>query len=517
MKKLLSIILMLTLLVGLTVSIPLESSAEGTIVLIYESETAPVVDGSVDAAYRQIATSSNDPTGNIVRNEGCTVDDYMEVYACWNGDSLYLLLKVTCNDPHVAYMDNASEHFIFNAHYLMTALCPDNPYKDIYKGDQEDGTWTWGGLYTAQLVYEWTIINPSQDSESDIADHFLSMSSTEGFEYKVVTDGGFDYYEQKIPLESLKTGKVANGVPAEVGSLFGFAFLVGLSDFGTGYAPTTFTDKVYLSDYFTGDKYIQGMAYCKLASDLNNDDNNETSKEEKPSAITATYDLFPAITNWKNADVNGTSVVYSYSKGVSTFSGSVAGTYPSTTGTLDKTIYLAEGTYLVYDMNVDTGSVSFRLNGSTQINTLISDNIEAGTDNLLAGEYTGYITYEDLAALLGTTDDGLVAITDVTVFSVDGATCTINTFEFDPSYVPSEDPDPSEEPDISEEPSEEPDISEEPSEEPTVSADPSEEVSDTSAPVENGGSLTWLWIVIAVVVIAAAVAAFLIIKKKKAD
>ena len=95
MKKLLSIILMLTLLVGLTVSIPLESSAEGTIVLIYESETAPVVDGSVDAAYRQIATSSNDPTGNIVTNEGCTVDDYMEVYACWNGDSLYLLLKVT--------------------------------------------------------------------------------------------------------------------------------------------------------------------------------------------------------------------------------------------------------------------------------------------------------------------------------------------------------------------------------------------------------------------------------------
>lgn len=515
-KKLLSVLLIFTLVLGLTAAFALESSA-ASIALIYESANDPVIDGVVDSeGYRLICETGSDPTGNLKTWEGCTVDDTMQLYACWKGDYLYIAVKVVCNGEHVAYMDNASEHFIFNAHYMMTCMCPGDPYQDVYKGDQEDGTWSWGALYNASHVWEWTIINPSQDTDSDISDHFRNMSAQEGFEYKVATADGYDTYEQKIPLSKVLNSTQTGGIKGEVGSLFGLGFMIGLTDVGTGYVATD--DEVYFSDYFTGDKYINGMAYCKLASDIDHSNDPDTSEPKAPTAIDEQYDIFPQLDGlWTKTDSNGSTIDITYSAGTTVISGSASGAWPSAIANFPKTVYIGEGTSLVYDLSFEVGKTSIRLNGEKHVHALMSDNLEDGTNDLLPGSYSGAITYEQLVELLGADENGLVAITDMTVFTVDGAEITINTFKFDPSYVP-----PVVEPEVSEpetDDSSEPedDDSSEPADESTPVVDDSSApaTSDDASEEKDGNNGLIIGIVVAVVVIAAIVV-FVVLKKKKA-
>lgn len=514
-KKLLSVLVILTLVLGLTAAFALESSA-ASIALIYESATDPVIDGVVDSeGYRLVCETGADPTGNLKTWEGCTVDDTMQLYACWKGDYLYLAVKVVCNGDHVAYMDNASEHFIFNAHYMMTCMCPGDPYQEVYKGDNEDGTWTWTALYNASHVWEWTIINPSQESTSDIDNHFRNMSAQEGFEYKVTTADGYDTYEQKIPLSKVVNSTQAGGIKGEVGSLFGLGFMIGLTDVGTGYVATD--DEVYFSDYFTGDKYINGMAYCKLASDIEKDPSDIPAEPAAPEAIDEQYDIFPQLDGlWVATPHDEATVTVTYSQGTTVIGGSISGKWPSASATLPKTIYLGEGTSLVYDFSFDVGTTSIRVNDQKELHKLIPDApIESGSGDLQPGTYSGAISYEQLVELLGADENGLVRIDSFTIYSVNGAEITFNTFKFDPSYVP-----PVVEPEVSE-----PETSEEPSTVP--SEDPSEDESvpanDSSAPTtsddaseEKGGNTGLIiGIVVAVVVVVAIVVVVVVVSKKK--
>ena len=520
MKKLLSILITLTLVLGLTAAFAFESSAAG-IVSIYEAAKDPVVDGKIDSeGYRLICKTGDDATGYLKTWEGCTVDDSMELWACWKGDFLYIAVKVVCNGEHVAYMDNAGEHYIFNAHHLMTCICPDDPYKNCYVGDNEDGSWSWGGLYNKQFIYEWTIINPSQDTDSDIADHFCGMSGLEGFEYKVVTEGGFDVYEQKIPLSKMTTSEAPNGVKGQVGSLFGFGFQLGLTDWGTGYTDETYQDYVYYSEYFTGAKKVVGMAYCKLVSDIEKEPSQEESTEEPaaPEAMDTVCDIFPTLDGlWTKTDHDGASVNIEYSQGKTVINGSVSGTWPSATANFPTTLYVGEGTYLVYDFSFESGTTSIRFNADRAIHTLIPDApLESGSDDLQPGEYSGAISYEQLAELMGTNEDGLVVINGFTVYSVNGAEITFNTFKLDPAYVPPvvEDPDDESLPAESETESE---TESEPEDESVPATDDS--TGDTSAPAgeEDGGNTGLIiGIVAGVVAIVAIVVVVVILKKKKA-
>ncbi len=516
MKKLLSILITLTLVLGLTAAFAFESSAAG-IVSIYEAAKDPVVDGVIDSeGYRLVCKTGDDLTGYLKTWEGCTVDDSMELWACWKGDFLYIAIKVVCNGEHVAYMDNAGEHYIFNAHHLMTCVCPDDPYKDCYVGDNEDGSWSWGGLYNKQFIYEWTIINPSQTTDADIADHFCGMSGLEGFEYKVVTDGGYDVYEQRIPLSKMTTSEAPNGVKGQVGSLFGFGFQLGLTDWGTGYTDETYQDYVYYSEYFTGAKKVTGMAYCKLVSDIAKDPSEESATEpQAPTAIDTVCDIFPTLDGlWVKSDVNGDSINIEYSQGKTVVNGSTAGNWPSAKAVFPTPVYVGEGTYLVYDLSFEVGKTSIRLNGENYVHTFMSDNLEANTQDLLPGEYSGAISYKQLVELLGANEDGLVAITDMTVFTVDGAEITFNTFKLDPAYVP-----PVVEPDDpSEAPSEDPDAESEPEDESVPTAESTPVVDDSTPADDSEGGKTGLIIGIAagVVAIVAIVVVVVILKKKKA-
>ncbi len=527
MKKLLSILITLTLVLGLTAAFALESSAAG-IVGIYEAETAPVVDGVVDSeGYRLVCKTGEDPTGYLNTWEGCEVEEDMELWACWKGDFLYIAVKVVCNEPHVAYdswTTRQEEHFIFNAHHMMTCICPDDPYKACYVNpDSEDGSWDWGGLFNKQFIFEWTIINPSQESDTDVCDHFCGMSGLEGFEYKVTTEGGFDVYEQKIPLSKMTTSEAPNGVKGQVGSLFGFGFQLGLSDYGTGYANSgeerDFNDYVYYSDYFAGAKKVIGMAYCKLVSDLVKDPTQEESTEEPeaPTAMDTVCDIFPTLDGlWTYTECNGTNVNIEYSQGKTVVSGSTSGNWPSATAKFPTTLYVGEGTYLVYDFSFEAGTTSLRFNDTYAIHTLIPDApLESGSDDIQAGEYSGAISYEQLVELMGANEDGLVVINSFTVYSVNGAEITFNTLKLDPAYVP-----PVVEPDDTSLPEESDpvDTESEPEDESVPATDDS--TADTSAPVsgeEDGGNTGLIiGIVAGVVAIVAIVVVVIILKKKKA-
>lgn len=521
-KKLFSILLALSLVFGFTAAVSLESSASG-VVDIYESLTDPVIDGVIDeGAYRFVCATGNDPAGNIVTWPDCRVDDTMELYACWKGDFLYLAVKVVCNEPHIAYRNDATGHFIFNAHYMMTCLCPDNPYKDEYLGDNDDGSWSWTALYNAGFVYEWTMINPSQESDSDIADHFRDMSAKAGFEYKVATAGGYDIYEQKIPLSQVTTNAAPTGIKGEVGALFGFGFAIGLSDHGFGYADKPeewpdyidHDDMVYYSDYFTGDKNIRGLAYCKLMSDLEKDPDDEQSEAPAPTAIDTPYDIFPQLDGlWTMTENGGQNVAVTYSQGKTVINGSTVGNWPAATAKFPSTVYIGEGGYLVYDFSFETGLFSLRMNGTNYVHQLMTDNCEDGSGDMLPGTYKGAISYEQLAELLGTTEDGLVAITDMTVFSVSGAEITFNAFRFDPSYVPSDVPEVSE-PEVSEPAESTPEDEESVDDNVSSTVTDNSDVSDTDD--DNGGNLGLIiGIAVAAVAIIAVVAAVLVLKKKK--
>lgn len=544
MKKILTLALVLALLCSFAAAFQIQASALGDVLLIYDTKDEIKIDGKRDLGYNLISYNGDKKDGNWVPNADLHVDGKAYLYACWDVNNLYLYVEVPCNEEHSSYMDNASQHYIFNGHHAMWALLPDNPYQDKYYGDLDDGRYNWSTLNSAGFMYEFTTICDSRTGDTVTTDHFKDLTQKAGFQCVCLADGKKDTYEVQIPLKDVSTPSTPDGIPAEEGSLFGFGFRLGLIDTGTegadgtGYADDTmdeYRQNVQYSDYFTGAKFPQGLAYAKLAASVT-----------EPKKIRRNYEVFPsAAGQWKQEENGGTNCTVTVSKSVATIKGSKSGTWPRAYVEYEAPLLVDPKTsYLVYNFDVEDGEFSIRFNGDDELTRLITDNVDSGSGDILPGHYEGYVSFADIAEQYGKNDKGYYQIDSLDVFSVNGSVTTVNVFNIDPKFeAPAPvDPDPtSDVPDESSdaepvESSDEPVVesSDEPvaesSDEPVAEssevqpAESSEQPAESipaeqsePAPAQSSGLPVWAWILIGVgcaAVIGCVI--FLILKKKKA-
>lgn len=244
----------------------------------------------------------------------------------------------------------------------------------------------------------------------------------------------------------------------------------------------------------------------------------------KPEALDGKYDIFASldgkwVINAHTLDSGETATpVVTYADGVATLTGSVAGSWPSVTATLETPVLLGEGAYFVYDFSFVNGSTSILFNG-TQVQSLFEGaSVDPGSGDIYGADYKGAVSYDDLAGLLGTNEDGLVEITSIQLYTVNTAELTYNTFEFDSAYVPTETPD-----DTSDEVSEPADDSSEPADDSSAPAaddesEPAADESDASVPTgdeKTKNPATGVIIGIVVGVVAIVVVVVIVVKKKK--
>lgn len=290
MKKIIIFLFVIFVIIPL---FSINAAAETDATSIYKTAVAPVIDGELDDCYRLVSDSTFNFKLFTVKTKPGVKND-VEFYACWDNDFLYIFVRAVCNEPHVAYMDNATEHYIFNAHYMMTAICPDDPTKSVYTGTADDkGGWAWGALSSAKHMYEWTIIEDSRNGNNVISEHFNFINSKAGFEYDVRSADGFDCYEQKIPLKLLNTPQAPNGVKMAEGEVFGFGFAIGFTDVGIGYANEP--DVVNFSDYFHEYKIVNALMVLSLESDLA--PGEESSADETSDEVSDNSDELSAETS----------------------------------------------------------------------------------------------------------------------------------------------------------------------------------------------------------------------------
>ncbi|MEG2004049.1 MAG: hypothetical protein RR057_05570, partial [Clostridia bacterium] len=231
MKKIVSLILTVLLLcsvASIAVSAIDENVGKNRPVNIYEIKTAPVIDGKVgDKEYYSIFTWPGD---SVAQGRG----DYIKnleasAYMCYDADYLYYAVVTECDDPHVAFADNDAQHWIFNAHHLMTTIIPDVPTKEIYPtADKFD----WGVIFNGGYCYEWTLIFDSKTKKAVMADHFSALSAEKNVKYAASSEKGFDTYEIAIPWTSMKSKIQPTALTAKEGTVFGFDFTLGLTDIG---------------------------------------------------------------------------------------------------------------------------------------------------------------------------------------------------------------------------------------------------------------------------------------------
>jgi len=256
-------------------------------ITIWKTAQAPKIDCVLEDSYQLIADSQKNPSLFDIKNkQKQNVQHHVQIYACWDKDYLYLYVKASCNDPHIAYRDDAAMHWIFNAHYVMTAILPDDPTKEIYKGTNDDqGGWDWSTLYNKNYLYEWTTIYDSKKNERDRADHFGALGNKTGYDYQAKSEKGYDIYEERIPLKQLSTSVVPAGLKPAVGSVFGLGVSVGFVDVGTDYKEEEQVNTNF-SKYFDGkSKNLSALTLCKLDSNL--DESEESEAEETSSAASS--------------------------------------------------------------------------------------------------------------------------------------------------------------------------------------------------------------------------------------
>ncbi len=240
MKKLLALVLALAMVLSaatVLVSAEDEDDIVNREIKIYEADKAPTLDGKIeDDEYKLVSEWPLDDDFIVSRGDYAkNIKAYF--YMCYDADYLYYAVKTECEEPHVAVMDNEHKRYVFNAHYLMSLIIPDDPTrvdeetgKNIYPGQEAD----WSALANGGYAYEWTTIYPSETVGSTtegspfVTDHFLNMSSQ--LQFSTGSADGYDYYEMAIPWTALKNKYNPDGVKVEKGSVFGFDCTVGLTN-----------------------------------------------------------------------------------------------------------------------------------------------------------------------------------------------------------------------------------------------------------------------------------------------
>ena len=219
------------------------------------------------------------------------------------------------------------------------------------------------------------------------------------------------------------------------------------------------------------------------------------------------YPLLESSIAWTSNAHGGAAVEITEKDGTFVFSGSVSGTWPSVSGDYlePKKVDVAHYS-LHYDFTLDAGNTNITFHFDSYrfplSNTSIGDvNYEAGSGDLLPGDYEGTVRLSDFVAsnanLYGTPFDqsvvieGMLSFTGITVYSVNGGVITVRALELVPDEGYEPDPEPvSDEPTpVTDDPNSEPEpVSDEPapvSDEPAPVSDEPAPVSDEPAPVSD--------------------------------
>ncbi len=300
MKKTLSLITAVIMVVACFASLAINVSAEDVDnreFTVYMVTTAPVVDGVIGADEYPLVTSWPADTDMFARGDYVkSIEAYF--YMCYDADYLYYAVKTECDAPHVAMMDNDNQHYVFNAHHLMSLIIPDDPTKDIYP----DSSATWSDLYNGGFCYEWTMIYTSEAvtggheaNEAFATDHFSNLIAGGNASYACGNDGDWDTYEIRIPWGVMSSAKQATPLTGTEGTVFGMDFSIGLTNVNddpdvianTGYDGTDGIYKgnyLYLADCYaaTGAKALNGCAVMTLGGEYTNipDLSDEETSEE---------------------------------------------------------------------------------------------------------------------------------------------------------------------------------------------------------------------------------------------
>lgn len=249
-------------------------------VSIYETETAPVVDGVVnEGEYGDpIAVW---PTDSIMQYKGDYAKNIdVKIYMCYDAENLYYAVVTECDDPHIAY--NEGDHYIFNAHHVMSMILPDDPLRENEDGSfvyPDASGYDWGVLNAGGFCYEWTMIFNSKTNAPEADNHFLGLTKEAGVKFSTSSANGYDTYEIVIPWTAMKSTAQPEALKGEDGTVFGFDCDLGLTDYGTGYDSSA-GNFVYFGGCYTTEnaKNLRGCAIVTCAG-KNEEPASEPSSE----------------------------------------------------------------------------------------------------------------------------------------------------------------------------------------------------------------------------------------------
>ena len=141
---------------------------------------------------------------------------------------------------------------------------------------------------------------------------------------------------------------------------------------------------------------------------------------------------------WKSIEVNGENANMAFKDGVATLSGSATG-WPAAYTDFTKPITVAADATINFDFSFEVGKTSIILffnetgviEGGTDdfvvLNSKLSDNLEAGTNDVLPGTYKGSFKLNELTLPTSyANEDGTYTIYGIKIFTVVGAEVTFN-------------------------------------------------------------------------------------------
>ena len=425
MKKLLALVLALAMLISaatVLVSADDEDEIVNREVKIYEADKAPTLDGKIeDDEYKLISEWPLDDDVIVSRGDYAkNIKAYF--YMCYDADNLYYAVKTECEEPHIAVMDNNNKRYVFNAHYLMTLIIPDDPTrvneetgKNIYPG-QEAG---WSDLANGGYAYEWSTIFPSETVGSTTegvpfaTDHFLNMVSQ--MQFCTGHADGYDYYEMSIPWSALKNKYNPDGVKVEKGSVFGFDCTVGLTNVSDdpdvianggydgidqGDGTTIYKGNyLYFADaYNHGAKDLKHACIVELAGDVTGTDEpgDDPVEEDKNIAKGKTYTVSGNELRGDNYDDNETRKLTDGIVGISGSAADLCGFIADDNGAVTVVVDLGEvkslGELKTYAVNFGSWGIPTPTKVTFAVSkdgTTFGDEIEAGEPEVLAGTGVG--------------------------------------------------------------------------------------------------------------------------------